>query len=205
MLYPPSLFLHTDICKPLLENPQLFDSPAPLLRDSIAVRLVPDDDPREDLRGQHGVFAIRAIPAWTIIGQYCGQLSLGSEIHYGRNNLRKLGKLSYMLQIENAFDDLLADDDAVKIDCYPDPSTRSGRFPNPPKGNECMFINDARGCPNPSRAENVMFLEILRKGWPHIFVVSMQAISPGSELKISYGKNYWKDQETIMTFCSLRV
>ena len=213
--------------KPLLEDPKRFDDPAPLLSSSIEVRQVPDDDPRVELRGQHGVFASKHIPAWTIIGksvvisvltrsrvrhslfrtlllqlfrlciqanqapagvcliiiciavivvivvvvvalgQYAGQVSLASEVHYGKDNLRRAAKLSYMLGLENGFDDdeVLPDGDAVKIDCFPDPPHRGGRASeNFPKGNEMMYINDVKGSKSLQKAENVFFLEILLRG-----------------------------------------
>ena len=183
------------ILAPLLDDPSLFDSPKPLLCDKIEVKRVPDNDAVVALRGQYGLFATQKIKPFAIIGQYCGQLSLEREINFGIEH-HKLAKLDYMMDLEE-FQKYLGTTDAVEIDCYPDPNDNY-----PYKGNEMMYINDSKGSKK-GGARNAQFLEILRNGWPHIFVVSTRKINEGEEIKVQYSAKYWRDRQVMRDFCDV--
>lgn len=55
-------------------------------------------------------------------------------------------------------------------------------------GNECAAINDPHGT---RMQANSMFVEVLHRGWPHVFV-TMNHIKEGDEVLIKYGHAYFK-------------
>eukprot|EP00802_Teleaulax_amphioxeia_P021800 Tamp_22185.p1 GENE.Tamp_22185~~Tamp_22185.p1 ORF type:complete len:172 (-),score=16.88 Tamp_22185:53-568(-) len=56
------------------------------------------------------------------------------------------------------------------------------------EGCEIQYINDARGSGFPV---NVEFCEVVYRGWPHLFIVTLRAIEVDEEVLIDYGNRYW--------------
>ena len=66
-----------------------------------------------------------------------------------------------------------------------------------------MFINDFRGLSG-VRA-NCFFVEVLRNGWPHCFIVTSDVIEADEELLLDYTEGYWDTMTPLLDLIGLPV
>eukprot|EP00667_Euglena_gracilis_P023598 EG_transcript_26749 len=150
----------------------------------LEVRQIPEDDPRTELRGQFGVFATDAIPAYSVIGHY--KSWAGSEDEYYRQPVSPLHWIhfdSYCYMSEGT----------VLVNGRQQPLYYSAYA----VGNHTQFINDCRFDPfsvsvSPQRSPlNCAFAEVLRHGRLYVIVLSVRPVAPGEELLLDYSDAYW--------------
>jgi hypothetical protein len=126
-------------------------------------------------------------------------------MHYEKDLLRKVGRLSYkydFMTADRAVDRLSGSDQQVAndwlvIDPYPNSEGEA------PVGNATMFINDFRGLSG-VRA-NCFFVEVLRSGWPHCFIVTSDVIEADEELLLDYTEGYWDTMTPLLDLIGLPV
>jgi hypothetical protein len=143
-------------------------------------------------RNYYGLYAKDNIAPYTIICEYCGELTRYKDIMQesdiidtSYNFIDLIGTVDNMCKYnywgENKSDKLMITDLHGFL-------------------NESVYINDIRITKNSETntidEPNVFFIEILVNGWPHIFVVSgPNKINKGEELLIDRGMNYWEEME----------
>ena len=139
--------------------------------------VIPDDDPREGLRGQQGVRAVRDIGAKEVLGAYAG-LYLETEEDFFRERA-----LQGALNVER-----------YNFGCHNSIASVSG-FRH---GNILSLINACTtyepGKPADRSGENVGTFEVRNKdtGNKYIFFIALCPIKAGDELLYDYGPQYWR-------------
>ena len=58
------------------------------------------------------------------------------------------------------------------------------------EGNALHLVNDPIGS---GRQANCEFVEVLSRGWPLLFAVVVEPVTPGEELLLKYGEGYWSN------------
>jgi hypothetical protein len=125
-----------------------------------------------------GLFAARALPAGTVIGQYTGQFRqsvMDTDFAWSTHYLPKHDTGSDNVDLDHDGLELPALD--VQLD------SRS-------RGNSLRFVNDDR-----LRLKNCESVSVIRNNLWHIFYRTTAPIAQDEELFISYGAHYWKLRE----------
>jgi hypothetical protein len=48
--------------------------------------------------------------------------------------------------------------------------------------------------PTSCGGSNLVFVEVLYKGWPYVFVATVKSVAAGDELLLDYGDQYWSSR-----------
>ncbi|KAK3259225.1 hypothetical protein CYMTET_31783, partial [Cymbomonas tetramitiformis] len=177
-------------------------------------KTVPENDTRLALRGEKMLVAAQQLFAGDVLGCYGGTLTFDSELHetnVSRSLSAQAQHETYLLPIDHFnWDPELAE------------RCKEWRVPiidpwNSPAQNEFMYINDWRedvmhslsrgsggdgsqhvSLSDPARLsrQNVHFLEVNVRGWPHVFVVVIRDIGPDMEVLTDYGEQYWQSKRS---------
>ena len=109
-----------------------------------------------------GIFATQTIPSDTLLAEYTGIVQARES---EQTILETLGE-RYRIDLG---------------DCPLVVNAKTHR-------NEMSLINDYRQV---IQAANVEYVNVTVDGWPHVFVKTVKTISPGNELLVDYGSDYW--------------
>ena len=145
------------------------------LQEVAYVKEIGSSDKRQGLRGQMGIFASARIPPGTIIPILCPTATERDydTMHSCPAALLESDRYAYEFLSRVRADN--TGERAVLIASLKD-------------GCEVKYINDARGSGFPV---NVEFCEVVYRGWPHLFLVTVRAIEADEEVLIDYGNRYW--------------
>jgi hypothetical protein len=140
-----------------------------------------------------GLYALRTIPADTILGEYVGTVQRYEDCQRNADLETELNQTCYFDLIESQ-----KWGDGGKHKCplgdtlVIDPSLIC---------NELVYMNDYRSEKmDGSRRQNVAFHEILVNGWPHIYAITKAKteVAPGAELLTNYGQAWWENFRIVM-------
>ena len=145
---------------------------------ALETRRIPEGDPRPGLIGQLGVYCRVNVPAWSVVGRYAGVMCFESEVGQYAGLLALTDWESYGYTISSLVQDNEEEDGLVI----------SGIDNRQDFGSIGKYVNDFR---NSSKQANVEFVEVIRGGFPYVFLVSTTKITAGEELLLDYGQAYW--------------
>lgn len=52
----------------------------------------------------------------------------------------------------------------------------------------------SQGLPKSRGGSNLVFVEVLYKGWPYVFIATVKPVAAGEELLLDYGDHYWSSR-----------
>ena len=148
------------------------------------------------LIGQWGAFARQNLTKMQCVGEYTGNLYLDNEFYKLIENIDnpKIINKKYDYNMEVYFKDSIFNTYDSKL---PNAYTIDGYFENYESMSPIAFINDARmdisqlqRTENDQKTQNTAFVYCNVNGFPFPFVVTLNDIIQGTQLKISYGAHY---------------
>jgi hypothetical protein len=137
-----------------------------------------------------GLYALRTIPADTILGEYVGTVQRYEDCQRNADLETELNQTCYFDLTESQKWGDGRNKCPIGDTLVIDPSLIC---------NELVYMNDFRSeKADSSRKQNVAFHEILINGWPHIYAITKRDVAPGAELLTNYGQAWWENFRIVM-------
>tara|TARA_B110001452_G_C15224878_1_gene424547 strand:- start:1478 stop:2251 length:774 start_codon:yes stop_codon:yes gene_type:complete len=152
------------------------------------------EDTSSPMAGQYGIRSLENLRKHTIVGVYESIVVTNDTFYDIRKEFReKYGEEEYRLatwELHRYAIDLGESNELLAVG-----------LPTNDHGSELCYINDGKYAPYETeshvldRSPNVRLLTIYPFGFPLVIVLTTQSVAKNTELLLSYGEGYWKNEK----------